>query len=83
MGHRESLAGVGLIVSHTGAAVWLKALYESYRVIVGCIVVSMGDVATEFLLSVCVEGVLIPTCITIPTMLQLPVHLNLAQLINT
>ena len=23
----ETLAGVGLIVSHTGAAVWLKAMY--------------------------------------------------------
>ena len=35
VGDRESLAGVGLIVSHTGAAGWLKALYESYRVIRG------------------------------------------------
>ena len=37
MGYRESLVGVGLIVSHTGAAVWLKALYESYRVIGECV----------------------------------------------
>ena len=35
MGDRESEAGVGLIVSHTGAAVWLKALYESHRVVRG------------------------------------------------
>ena len=35
VGDRESLAGVGLIVSHTGGAVWLKALCESYRVIGG------------------------------------------------
>ena len=55
VGDRESLAGVGLIVSHTGAAVWLKALYESYRVIGRlCMVVVIstgGCVATEFYLS--------------------------------
>ena len=34
MGYRESLVGVGLIVS-TGSAIWLKALYESYRFIGG------------------------------------------------
>jgi len=34
MGDRESLPGVGLIVSIC-TAVWLKALYEPYRVIGG------------------------------------------------
>ena len=34
MGHRESLAGVGLILN-TGTAAWPKALCESYRVVRG------------------------------------------------
>ena len=54
VGDRESLAGVGLIVSHTGAAVWLKALYDSYRVIGGSVVIVIsigGCVAAEFYLS--------------------------------
>jgi len=55
MGDTESMAGVGLIVSHTSAAVWLKALYESYRVIGRlCMVVVIstgGCVAAEFYLS--------------------------------
>ena len=70
VGDRESLAGVGLIVSHTGAAVWLKALYESYRVIGGSvvIVISIGDFFTEV--------VHISAFIIIPTMLHLPVRLT-------
>ena len=36
MGDRESLAGVGLILSHI-TAVWLKALCESSGVIRGCV----------------------------------------------
>ena len=70
VGDRESLAGVGLIVSHTGAAVWLKALYDSYRVIGGCvvIVISIGGFLTEV--------VHISAFIIIPTMLHLPVRLT-------
>ncbi len=52
MGDRESLVGVGLILNHTGTAAWLKALYGSYRVFGGCVVISTGYMPTEFLLSI-------------------------------
>ena len=47
----------------------------------GCmfIVIITGEVATEFHLSigqVCVEGILIPNCIMIPTMPHLPMYLT-------
>jgi hypothetical protein len=70
MGDRESLVGVGLILNHTGTAAWLKALYGSYRVFGGCvvIVISIGDFLTEV--------VHISAFIIIPTMLHLPVRLT-------